>query len=190
VSGCLLSLSFRGVLVSNADCIKARDWSQLTSLSTFGDASYLLMIGPPPYPAFDGKEAFGMSGFSPAAPTGCSDEFKTAMSRTFAAAQEFLLAASELPHPRERGFPVQRRACSGNASGVPQAGRRSRTRASYPSLPPFPPSSLSRFSLKAQPSPRWLRHRLPIKSPTKASLEGLTIPSIAKDFHPDVRTVS
>jgi len=171
VSGCLLSLSFRGVLVSNADCIKARDWSQLTSLSTFGDASYLLMIGPPPYPAFDGKEAFGMSGFSPAAPTGCSDEFKTAMSRTFAAAQEFLLAASELSHPRERGFPVQRRACAGNASGVPQAERRSRTRASYPplpSLPPFLSSSLSRFSVKAQPSPRWPRHRLPIKSPTKS----------------------
>jgi len=187
VSGCLLSLSFRGVLVSNADCIKARDWSQLTSLSTFGDASYLLMIGPPPYPAFDGKEAFGMSGFSPAAPTGCSDEFKTAMSRTFAAAQEFLLAASELSHPRERGFPVQRRACAGNASGVPQAGRRSRTRASYPplpSLPPFLSSSLSRFSVKAQPSPRWPRHRLPFKSPTKASLRRADHPLHRKGLSP------
>ncbi|HEV51012.1 MAG TPA: hypothetical protein ENO31_00495 [Thermoprotei archaeon] len=90
----LVSVSFRGKLVSNADAKRSRDWAAVTALSTFGDASYILLVGPPPYPSWPKKEIHGSSTLS--LPIGCSEEFRDHFQESQGVATLFLKLALEL----------------------------------------------------------------------------------------------
>jgi|GEM_PF-4242607 len=45
----LFSVSFRGDLVAACDFLPEASWESIERLKTFGDATYLLLVGSPPY---------------------------------------------------------------------------------------------------------------------------------------------
>ncbi|MGC8636565.1 MAG: hypothetical protein ACP5T5_06045, partial [Thermoprotei archaeon] len=90
----LASVSFRGKLVSNADAKRSRDWAAVPSLSTFGDASCILLVGPPPYPSWPAKEVHGSSALS--LPADCSEDFRDRFQESQGVAALFLKLLLEL----------------------------------------------------------------------------------------------
>ncbi|WP_449461553.1 hypothetical protein PQ610_03995 [Tardisphaera miroshnichenkoae] len=94
IDSMLASVSFRGKLVSNADAKRSRGWTAVPALSTFGDASYILLVGPPPYPSWPTKETHGSSALS--LPTECSEDFRDRFLESQAVAALFLKLLLEL----------------------------------------------------------------------------------------------
>jgi len=94
ISGCIASISFRGELIAGADCVKSTGWEGLIKLSTFGDASYILLVGPPPYKSWSNKEVIGTPIFD--APPYASEDFRREFYKTSKTAQIFFKNLCEL----------------------------------------------------------------------------------------------
>jgi len=84
----LASVSFRGRLVSGADSKASKGWSAVPELSTFGDSSYILLVGPPPYPSWQGKEVHGSMTLDLTA--NCSEDFRNRFKQSVETARVFL----------------------------------------------------------------------------------------------------
>ncbi|MGC8630906.1 MAG: hypothetical protein ACP5T2_00545 [Thermoprotei archaeon] len=102
ISGCIASISFRGGLISGADCIKSTGWEDVPKLSTFGDASYILLIGPPPYKSWSDKEVIGTLVFD--APPYASADFQREFYKTSKTAQIFFKSLCELTGTKITSF--------------------------------------------------------------------------------------